>query len=116
MVLTVYLTGDAAQFFLFSETVSGGIEDWASRLQKIKNALQELELGKPAEKSKTPEKDQINFTDPDSRIMDTKNQGLIQDNLQIAVDSDYKRIVGIKTSNCFNDQRQFEGVLESIQQ
>ena len=64
MVLTVYLTGDAAQFFLFSETVSGGIEDWASRLQKIKNALQELELGKPAEKSKTPEKDQINFTDP----------------------------------------------------
>ena len=116
MVLTVYLTGDAAQFFLFSETVSGGIEDWASRLQKIKNALQELELGKPAEKSKTPEKDQINFTDPDSRIMDTKNQGLIQDNLQIAVDSDYKMIVGIKTSNCFNDQRQFEGALESIQQ
>ncbi len=35
---------------------------------------------------------------------------------QFAVDSDYGMIVGIKMNNCSNDQKQFEGVLESIEQ
>jgi len=102
---------------LFPEPVSEVIEDRTKRLQKIKDALEQLESRKPEEESKTPEKDQINFTDEDSRIMDTKTQGVIQGyNPQIAVDAEYGIIVGIKMSNCSSDQKQFAGVLESIEQ
>jgi transposase len=86
------------------------------RREKIQAALAELERRKPAHTSKEPEKDQINFTDPDSRIMDTKNQGIIQAyNPQIAVDADNGFIVGLAMSNHANDQKQLEAVLHSIE-
>lgn len=40
---------------------------------KIKAALKELEEHKPEAESKTPEKDQINFTDTESRIHGYEN-------------------------------------------
>ena len=102
---------------LFPETISEAVQDRKSRLQKIKDALQQLEARKPEAESKTPKKDQINFTDPDSRIMDTKTQGVIQAyNPQIAVDADHGIIVGIQMSHCSNDQKQFAGVLQSIKE
>ncbi|WP_026174061.1 transposase [Effusibacillus pohliae] len=49
--------------------------------------------------------------------MDTKTQGVIQVyNPQIAVVSDHHIIVGIQMSNSTSDQKQFEGVLGSIQE
>jgi len=102
---------------LLSETTQEAIRDRNSRLQRIKAALEQLEQRKPEEKSKTPEKDQINFTDADSRIMDTKTQGVIQGyNPQIAVDQDHGMIVGIQMSHSSSDQKQFAGVLASIQE
>lgn len=100
---------------MFPVSADEMITDRKTRLQKIKNALQQLETRQPEEESKTPEKDQINFTDAESRIMDTKTQGVIQGyNPQIAVDADHGIIVGLKMSNSSNDQKQFEGVLNSI--
>lgn len=88
----------------------------ANRREKIKAALAELEERKPEDSTGSSGKDQINFTDPDSRIMDTKNQGVIQGyNPQIAVDEDNGFIVGVAMSNSPNDQKQLDAVLDSIQ-
>lgn len=100
---------------LFPETTQEVVLNRISRLEKIKAAFKQLEERKPEKTSKTPKTDQINFTDPDSRIMDTKNQGVIQGyNPQIAVDKDHGIIVGIQMSHSPNDQKQFAGVLTSI--
>ncbi|UQZ81403.1 Transposase DDE domain protein [Paenibacillus konkukensis] len=86
-----------------------------SRLEKIREALRQLEARKPVEESKTPDKDQFNFTDPDSQIMDTKTQGVIQGyNPQIAVDADQGFIVGLQMNPSSSDQHQFQPVLGSI--
>jgi len=69
---------DESQGSLFPETVNPEVLDRQARLAKIQAALQALEERKPEAESKTPEKDQINFTDEESRIMDTKTQGVIQ--------------------------------------
>lgn len=104
------------QLSLFPESVNAEVQDRQARLEKIKEALKQLEERNPETESKTPEKDQINFTDPESRIMDTKNQGVIQGyNPQIAVDADHRIIVGLQMSNSTSDQQQFSGVLSSIQ-
>ena len=88
----------------------------ANRREKIRAALAELEARKPDDGSADSRKDQINFTDSDSRIMDTKNQGVIQGfNPQIAVDSDNGFIVGVVMSNSSNDQKQLDAVLDSVQ-
>ncbi len=93
------------------------VSDRQIRLAKIKAALKELEERKPEAESKTAEKDQINFTDSASRIMDTKTPGVIQGyNPQIAVDEDHHFIVGIRMSNSSNDQKQFDGVLQYIEE
>lgn len=87
-----------------------------NRREKIRSALKELEERKPADSQGASGKDQINFTDSDSRIMDTKNQGVIQAyNPQIAVDADNGFIVGIAMSNRTNDQQQLEAVLASVE-
>jgi transposase len=86
------------------------------RRERIKAALAELEERKPDDGSEACKKDQISFTDSDSRIMNTKNQGVIQGyNPQIAVDADNGFIVGVRMSNSSNDQQQFDAVLDSIQ-
>lgn len=103
------------QLSLFPESANNEAQDRQARLEKIKEALKQLEERKPEAKSKTPEKDQLNFTDPESRIMDTKNQGVIQGyNPQIAVDAAHRIIVGLQMSSSTSDQQQFSGVLRSI--
>ncbi len=62
------------------------------------------------------DKDQYNFTDPDSRIMKSAtNQGFDQDyNAQVAVDQASLLIVGESLSNHPNDQAEAKPTLESI--
>jgi len=106
---------DEGQPTLFPKKTEAEIQDRQGRLAKIKTALKELEARKPEAQSKTPEKDQIHFTDAQSRIMDTKTQGVIQGwNPQIAVEEDHHMIVGLKMSNSSSDQKQFDGVLQSV--
>jgi transposase len=108
---------DEGQITLFLESANNEIQDRQVRLKKIQEALQELEERKPEAESKTAAKDQINFTDSESRIMDTKTQGVIQGyNPQIAVDADQGIMVGLEMSNSSSDQKQFEGILASIQE
>jgi transposase len=108
---------DEGQIILVPASTNKEIQDRQVRLKKIQEALLELEERKPEAESKTAAKDQINFTDSESRIMDTKTQGVIQGyNPQIAVDSDQGIIVGIEMSNSSSDQKQFEGVLTSIKE
>lgn len=108
---------DESQLSLFPESVNVEVRDRQARLVKIQAALKALEERKPEAESKTPEKDQINFTDDESRIMDTKTQGVIQGyHPQIAVDDQHHFIVGCTMSNNASDQKQFQGVLDSIQE
>jgi hypothetical protein len=72
-----------------------------------------------APKPPTPgprDKDQYNFTDPDSRIMKhSSTEGFEQDyNAQIAVDQESLLIVGESLSNHPNDQQEVEPTLEAI--
>jgi transposase len=91
------------------------ITDRQQRLEKIKMALKELEERKSENESKEPEKDQINFTDSESRIMTTRNQGTIQGyNPQIAVDEANHFIVGLNMTNDPTDVQQFIPVIESV--
>lgn len=62
------------------------------------------------------DKDQYNFTDPESRIMKhSSTEGFEQDyNAQIAVDQESLLIVGLSLSNHPNDQQEVEPTLDSI--
>ena len=61
------------------------------------------------------EKDQENFTDPDSRIMKDKN-GFQQDyNAQIAVDAEHQIIVANELTNCASDSRELIPVIEATE-
>lgn len=61
------------------------------------------------------EKDQVNFTDPESRIMLTSQNGWQQAwNGQIAVDMDSHLIVGGHISQAANDKRELEPALEAL--
>ena len=99
----------------FKERIPGEIQRREDRLERIKASLKELEERKPEAEKGSTGKDQINFTDSESRIMDTKTQGVIQAyNPQIGVDSENGIIVGLTNSNNANYQKQLKGVLESI--
>ena len=62
------------------------------------------------------DKDQYNFTDPDSRIMkNSRDDGFDQHyNVQAAVDQDALFVVGCSLSNHANDQHEVAPTLESI--
>ena len=62
------------------------------------------------------DKDQYNFTDPDSRIMKhSRSEGFEQDyNAQVAVDQASLLIVGLSLSNHPTDQREVEPTLDAI--
>lgn len=62
------------------------------------------------------DKDQDNFTDPESRIMKTSSKGFDPCyNAQIAVDADHQIIVATGLSNNASDCRQLEPLVEEIQ-
>jgi transposase len=99
-----------------------------SRLAKIKQAKKVIEQrardkaaeeGKSAEEAKQakPEdKDQYNFTDPESRIMKS-GDGFVQGyNAQAAVEPELLLIVGQSVTEAVNDKKQLKPMVELIEQ
>ena len=96
-----------------------------TRLKKIRMAKRALEQrarekaqeeGKPVEGSKPEEKDQYNFTDPESRIM-KGGDGFVQGyNAQAAVEPTMLLIVGQGVTAATNDKKQVEPMVEAMEQ
>ena len=99
-----------------------------TRLQKIREAKRALEErarqtakkdGKPAEEvkqAKPADKDQYNFTDPESRIM-MGSDGFVQGyNAQAAVEPALQLIVGQSVTPAANDKEQIEPMVQVIEQ
>lgn len=96
-----------------------------TRLKRIREAKRALEQrardkaeaeGQPAEQAQPAKKDQYNFTDPESRIMQG-SQGFVQGyNTQIAVESDFQLIVGQSVTQAANDKEQVQPMVEVIEQ
>jgi len=94
-----------------------------SRLERIgqaKRALEEearkkaQEAGK--EETKPEDKQQYNFTDPQSRIM-KGSDGFVQGyNCQIAVEENFQLIVGQAVTQQANDKKQLEPMVEAIEE
>jgi transposase len=96
-----------------------------SRLARIREAKKTLEAraraeaekkGKPPETAKPEEKDQYNFTDPESRIMKGADGFVQAYNAQIAVEEDYQLIVGQAVTQAANDKEQLPAMVETIAQ
>lgn len=89
-----------------------------------KRARKEQKTGKkiPGRKPKPPEpgpreKDQVNFTDPESRIMPTSNNGFQQAyNAQAAVDMDSYLILGGHLSQSPNDKKELKPTLADLKE
>jgi len=62
------------------------------------------------------DKDQYNFTDPDSRIMKNSNNGGFDQhyNAQVGVDQESRLIVATTLANLPNDKREVEPILDAI--
>ena len=94
------------------------------RLAKIREAKKALEErvakeAEPSRKEKRPKpKDQINFTDPESRIMkDSATKEFMQGyNAQAAVDAPSQVIVAAEVTIQSNDKKQLEPMLAAVQE
>lgn len=99
-----------------------------TRLQKIREAKRALEQrarqkaeeeGKPVEEvkqAKPADKDQYNFTDPESRIM-KGSDGFVQGyNAQAAVEPALQLILGQSVTPAANDKQQIEPMVQVIEQ
>jgi transposase len=96
-----------------------------SRLRKIKEAKRAVEArarekaaaeGADRKQAKPKDKDQYNFTDPESRIMKGAD-GFVQGyNAQAAVESDLQWIVGQTVTAATNDKEQLLPMLEKVEQ
>jgi transposase len=96
-----------------------------SRLQKIREAKKALEArarekaataGEDPQQAQPAEKDQYNFTDPQSRIM-MGADGFVQSyNAQAAVEPDLQLIVGQTVTAAANDKGQLLPMIEVVQQ
>ena len=94
-----------------------------TRLQKIRQAKKALEerareaaqdQPEPTEKAAPKDKDQYNFTDPESRIMKS-GDGFVQGyNVQIAVEGEFQLIVGHAVTQAANDKQQMEPLVQAI--
>jgi transposase len=94
-----------------------------TRLEKIRQAKRALEdrareaaQGEEgaADKAQPRDKDQYNFTDPESRIM-KGGDGFVQGyNVQIAVESEFQLIVGQGVTQAANDKQQMEPLVRAI--
>lgn len=91
------------------------------RLERLESAWAELQRRLDAESghpdTPVPEEKQINFSDPDSRIMKKKNNEVVQGyNAQIGVDSDNQVIVAATLSNNPIDAPQLPDALDAMEQ
>ena len=100
-----------------------------SRLAKIKQAKKVLEQrarqkaaaegksGEEIKKAKPTDKDQYNFTDPESRTTMMGADGIVQGfNAQAAVEPTMQLIVGQRVTQAANDKEQLQPMVETIQQ
>ena len=92
------------------------------KIQEAKRALQERARqqaaaeGRDAKQVKPKDKDQYNFTDPESRIMRGAD-GIVQAyNAQAAVEPDLQLIVGQTVTQAANDKEQLLPMVEVIEQ
>jgi hypothetical protein len=95
-----------------------------TRLQRIREAKRELEQrarekaaaeGKPEQQARPEDKDQYNFTDPESRIMKTAD-GFVQGyNAQAGVEPNFQLIVGQAVTPAANDKKQVEPMVECVE-
>ena len=100
------------------------LERRETRLKKIKEAKRALEErarekaaaeGKDPKQAEPKDKDQYNFTDPESRIMKGAD-GFVQGyNAQAAVEPDLQLIVGQTVTQATNDKEQLLPMLEVIE-
>jgi transposase len=96
-----------------------------SRLQKIREAKKALEArarekaattGEDPQQAQPAEKDQYNFTDPQSRIMMGADRFVQGYNAQAAVEPDLQLIVGQTVTAAANDKEQLLPMIEVVQQ
>ena len=99
-----------------------------SRLERIRQAKKVLEqrareqaaaAGKSAEEvsqAKPGDKDQYNFTDPESRIMKGADGFVQAYNAQAAVEADFQLIVGQAVTQAANDKQQVVPMVEVIEE
>ena len=99
-----------------------------TRLKKIREAKRALEQrarqkveeqgesAAPGKEAKPSDKEQYNFTDPESRIMKGA-EGFVQGfNAQVAVEPEFQLIVGQRVTPAANDKEQVEPMVEVIEQ
>jgi primosomal protein N'' len=92
-----------------------------ARIRQAKKALEErvAKEAEPSQKEKQPKpKDQINFTDPESRIMkDSSTKEFMQGyNAQAAVDATSQVIVAAEVTIQSNDKKQLEPMLAEVKE
>src|SRR6202521_2152426 len=101
------------------------LERRETRIKKIREAKQALEArarkkaaaeGANPKAAKPKEKDQYNFTDPESRIMKGADGFVQAYNAQAAVEPDLQLIVGQTVTQAANDKEQMKPVVEVIQE
>ena len=96
-----------------------------TRLKRIRAAKKAVEQrvreraeaeGKPAENAKPEDKDQYNFTDPESRIMKS-SEGFVQAyNAQAVVEPNFQLIVGQAVTQAANDKEQVQPMVEATEE
>jgi hypothetical protein len=107
------------------ESLPAELQRRQTRLKRIREAQRALEQrarakveaeGQPAAAAKPSDKDQYNFTDPESRIMKGAAGFLQGYNAQIAVESAFQWIVGQSVTQAANDKEQVQPMVEVIEQ
>lgn len=91
-------------------------ERLAERAEKAQRSGKKIPGPKPKPPERGPrDKDQVNFTDPESQIMPTSENGWQQAyNAQAAVDMDTHLIVGGHLSQAPNDKEQLQPALDTL--
>ena len=101
------------------------LERRESRIQKIREAKRALEArarekaaaeGADPKEAKPKEKDQYNFTDPESRIMKGADGFVQAYNAQAAVEPDLQLIIGQTVTQAANDKEQLLPMVEVMEQ
>ncbi len=108
-----------------AEDLPGELQRRQTRRQRIREAKRVLEQrarekaaeeGQPVEGAEPKEKDQYNFTDPESRIMKGAD-GFVQGyNAQAAVEPNFQLIVGQAVTQAANDKEQVAPMVECVEQ
>src|SRR5713226_9767921 len=108
-----------------AEDLPAELQRRQTRLERIREAKRALEQraeekaakeGKPEEQAQPKDKDQYNFTDPESRIMKGAD-GFVQGyNAQAAVEPNFQLIVGQAVTQAANDKEQLQPMVKCVEQ